>query len=78
VEHRFANGNGSEIVNVTHPSHKLHPGIVRRWITEDEGSITIHTYGEGTGPLPDENEFFSDSVWRGADEDAMEFAKNAE
>lgn len=51
VRHVVIDG-GSQVVNVTVPgNHLLHPGIVRRWVTQDARSVTIHTCGEGTGRL---------------------------
>ncbi len=62
------------MVNVTvSERHALHPGIVRRWVTQDELSVTIHTYGEGTGVLPRANEFFSDSLWRRVDNNIFDY-----
>lgn len=61
---------------MTKKDHLLTPGIVRRWITEDKDTITVHTYGEGVGPLGLANEWFDDPVWTVADKQIMEFARN--
>jgi RHS repeat-associated protein len=75
VRHVVIDG-GSQVVNVTIPgSHVLHPGIVRRWVTQDARSVTIHTYGEGTGRLPRANEFFSDSLWRRVDNNIFDYMR---
>lgn len=73
VRHEVYDG-GAEIINVTlEGKHLLHPGIVRRWVTQDALSVTIHTYGEGTGPLPGPNEFFSESLWRSVDNNIFDY-----
>ncbi|WP_277373648.1 RHS repeat-associated core domain-containing protein [Pseudomonas sp. AA-38] len=76
VRHVVIDG-GSQVVNVTLPGwqHILHPGIVRRWVTKDVFSVTIHTYGEGTGALPRANEFFSDFLWRQVDENIFDYMR---
>lgn len=75
VRHVVIDG-GSQVVNVTIPGrHALHPGIVRRWVTQDALSVTIHTYGEGTGRLPRANEFFSESLWRRVDKNIFDYMR---
>ncbi len=60
--------DGAEVINVTLKGrHSLYPGIVRRWVTEDSLSVTIHTFGEGTGMLPGPNELLSEPLWRRVD-----------
>lgn len=60
--------DSATVINVTiEDEHSLHPGIVRRWVTEDKTTVTIHTYGEGTGILPGPNEFFSEWLWNRVD-----------
>jgi RHS repeat-associated protein len=62
------------IVNVTlEGRHLLDPGIVMRWISEDSRSVTIHTYGEGTGPLPRVNEALAETLWHSVDENIFEY-----
>jgi type VI secretion system secreted protein VgrG len=61
-------------VNVTlEGRHLLDPGIVMRWISEDSQSVTIHTYGEGTGPLPRVNEALAETLWHSVDENIFEY-----
>ncbi|HEX6591565.1 MAG TPA: hypothetical protein VF050_06170, partial [Moraxellaceae bacterium] len=59
---------GAELINVTLPFHLLHPGIVKRWLEETPDSITLHTYGEGTGAMPAINEALSGLLWSRVDE----------
>ena len=73
VRHAVIDGD-SQVVNITLPCrHSLHPGIVRRWVTQDANSVTVHTYGEGTGPFARINEALSDSLWRGVDENIFDY-----
>lgn len=65
VRHEVYN-SGEKIVNVTVPNdHILHPGIVIRWVSENNLNVTIHTYGEGAGDYPRINEVLSGPLWRG-------------
>jgi RHS repeat-associated protein len=73
---------GALVVNVTleaqfkkHSRHLLHPGIVKRWVTEDVFGVTVHTYGEGTGPLPGPNEFFAEGLWGRVDDNIFDYVK---
>ena len=73
VRHEVYDG-GARVINVTlEGKHILHPGIVRRWVTQDALSVKIHTYGEGTGAFPRTNEFFSDSLWEGVDDNIFDY-----
>lgn len=73
VRHEVYDG-GAQVINVTlEGKHILHPGIVRRWVTQDVLSVTVHTYGEGTGPLPGPNVFFSESLWRSVDNNIFDY-----
>lgn len=55
------------LVNVTLPSHKLHPGIVVRQVVEKDGLYSIVTEGVGNGPLKDWNEALADWTWSSDD-----------
>jgi RHS repeat-associated protein len=73
VRHEVYDGGG-QVINVTlEGRHLLHPGIVRRWVTQDALSVTVHTYGEGTGNFARANEFLSESLWRGVDDDIFNY-----
>lgn len=56
------------VINITKKTHLLDPGIVKRWTTEDANSVTVHTYGEGTGNFGAANEYLSEGLWGGVDE----------
>ncbi|MBP0714258.1 RHS repeat-associated core domain-containing protein [Burkholderia sola] len=72
VRHVVKN-NGEMVVNITKPGHLLYPGIVRRWVTDDGNSVTIHTYGEGTGYFPKINEMASKPLWNSVDSNIFEY-----
>jgi len=55
------------LVNVTLPSHKLHPGIVVRQVVEKEGIYSIVTEGVGNGPLGFWNERLAKRTWSSDD-----------
>jgi len=54
---------GLTVVNVTHPDHDLHPGIVVRTIHTVDDHYVITTTGIGTGALPEFNELGSNPFW---------------
>ena len=73
VRHEVYDG-GATVINVTlKGKHLLHPGIVRRWVTQSANRVTIHTYGEGTGALPRLNEYLSDGLWKGVDQNIFNY-----
>lgn len=46
------------IANVTLPDHRLHPGIIIRWVSFLAGAALSNTLGRGTGMLPSMNEAY--------------------
>ncbi|MEM0976004.1 MAG: hypothetical protein AAGJ34_00570 [Pseudomonadota bacterium] len=60
------------IVNVTNSDHQLHPGIVVRYLHEEDGQFYIVTEGVGTGPFRLANELFDDPVWGAVDFDVQQ------
>jgi RHS repeat-associated protein len=81
VRHEVS-ADGGTVINVTLPGkkgdylgrHLLHPGIVRRWITQDKNNVYIHTYGEGTGSFGMLNREFSELLWGSVDNQAFDWA----
>lgn len=72
--HHVVKDGGATVINVTEPGrHLLSPGIVRRWVSDDGNSISIHTYGEGTGYLPKINEWAADSLWGKVDANIFKY-----
>ncbi|MCK7613598.1 hypothetical protein [Roseibium sediminicola] len=55
------------LINVTLPSHKLHPGIVVRQVVETSGIYSIVTEGVGNGPLGHWNERLAKRTWSSDD-----------
>uniref|UniRef100_UPI003BEF4BDB type VI secretion system tip protein TssI/VgrG n=1 Tax=Burkholderia arboris TaxID=488730 RepID=UPI003BEF4BDB len=73
VHHVVKNG-GSMVINVTEPGrHLLSPGIVRRWISDDGNSISVNTYGEGTGLFGGLNEVTANDLWTGVDSNIFKY-----
>jgi len=63
------------VTNITEKGHLLYPGIVRRWVTESANDVTVHTYGEGVGPMGGLNNALAEMLWDGVDKNVFEHAK---
>lgn len=66
---------GAELINVTLPLHVLFPGIVTRWLEATPAGITLHTYGEGTGKMPDVNVALSGLLWTRVDDKVFDYMR---
>jgi RHS repeat-associated protein len=64
VRHSVSRGR---VVNTTMPNHLLYPGYVDRTVEESGNSISVRTYGEGSGAFPLLNTYFSDPLWSSVD-----------
>lgn len=51
------------LTNYTLPGHFLHPGKVVRTVVEDETSVSVETWGEGSGWLGKPNEVIAPWIW---------------
>jgi len=72
--HHVVKDGGATVINVTEPKrHLLSPGIVRRWVSDDGNSISIHTYGEGTGYFGKVNEMGADFLWGKVDANIFKY-----
>ena len=68
------NSDRTMVVNVTENSHLLYPGIVRRWVSESATEVTVHTFGEGVGPMGGINSALADTLWGQVDKNVFEYA----
>ncbi len=66
----------SMVTNITEKSHLLYPGIVRRWVSESANEVTVHTYGEGVGPMGKMNNALADWLWGKVDKDVFKYAES--
>ncbi|MDA8446655.1 RHS repeat-associated core domain-containing protein, partial [Paracidovorax valerianellae] len=64
------------VTNITEKNHLLYPGIVRRWVSESANEVTVHTYGEGVGPMGTLNNALAKSLWGNVDEKVFDHAKS--
>ena len=62
------NQSGYSITNYTREDHALHPGRVTRSIVEENNSIIVITFGEGTGVFPGANESRAPGLWGEVDQ----------
>ena len=70
------NSDRTMVVNVTENSHLLYPGIVRRWVSESATEVTVHTFGEGVGPMGGINSALADTLWGQVDKNVFEYAES--
>ncbi|QTR50313.1 hypothetical protein [Candidatus Thiothrix anitrata] len=69
--------NGTKVYNITQEGkHLLDPGIVKRWVSESQDSISINTFGEGTGNMGTLNNWLSDSLWKKVDSNIFDYMRN--
>ena len=61
------NRNTLSVTNYTKKGHMFYPGMVTRQIISENGFISVHTFGEGSGDWPWINKNIGADVWNGAD-----------